>query len=124
MLQLIRKEGEGVMKSLKIFFLATLPMLLWASLAHAATGQELYQNQCATCHGVTGAGDGPQAGQNGVAAPQPFTTAVPDRMTIEKAMREGVNNIPGHGNASLFVGDELQNLIDYVYQLAQPQPKQ
>ena len=111
------------MKFLKMFFLAAVPMLAGVNLAHAATGQELYQNQCAACHGATGAGNGPQAGQNGIAAPQPFSTAVPDRMTIEKAMRQGVNNIPGHGNAPLFVGDDLQHLIDYVYQLAQPQPK-
>ena len=66
------------------------------------------------------AGDGPQAGQNGITAPRPLSQSVTQRMVIEKAMLEGVNNTPGHGNAPLFVGDELRNLIDYVYKLAHP----
>lgn len=95
-------------------------MLATMNAVSAATADAIYQGQCASCHGATGAGDGPQAGQNGIAAPKAFTTAVPDRMTVEKAMMEGVNGIPGHGMAPLLVGDELQNLIDYVYRLAQP----
>ncbi len=108
------------MKLIKTFFLATTLTLVGMSATHAATGQELYQNQCSACHGATGAGDGPQAGQNGIAAPKPLTQSVTERMVIEKAMLEGVNNVPGHGNAPLFVGDELRNLIDYVYKLAHP----
>lgn len=108
------------MKLIKIFSLTTALTLVGMNVTHAATGQEIYQKQCSACHGATGAGDGPQAGQNGIAAPKPLTQSVTERMIIEKAMLEGVNNTPGHGNAPLFVGDELRNLIDYVYKLAHP----
>ena len=108
------------MKSIKTFFLAIALMPIGMGVTHAATGQEIYQQQCSACHGATGAGDGPQAGQNGITAPRPLSQSVTQRMVIEKAMLEGVNNTPGHGNAPLFVGDELRNLIDYVYKLAHP----
>lgn len=88
--------------------------------ALAASGEEIYQRQCAACHGASGAGDGPQAGQNNIAAPRPLTQSATERMTIEKAMLQGVNDIPGHGTAPLLVGDELRDLIDYVHKLANP----
>lgn len=108
------------MKSIKTFFLTTALTLVGMSVAHAATGQELYVQQCSACHGATGAGDGSQAGKNSIAAPKPLTQSVTERMVIEKAMTQGVNGVPGHGTAPLFVGDELRNLIDYVYKLARP----
>lgn len=109
------------MKFVNTVFLATLLTLLGGSFSHAATGQELYVQQCSACHGATGAGDGPQAGQNGLATPRPFTQSAKERMTTEKAMLQGVNGIPGHGTAPLFVGDELRDLIDYVRKLANPE---
>jgi len=108
------------MKLANTVLLVTVLMFTGVGLVHAATGQDLYQQQCSACHGATGAGDGPQAGQNGLAAPKPLTQSVTERMVVEKAMMQGVNNVPGHGNAPLFVGDELQKLIDYVYKLAKP----
>jgi mono/diheme cytochrome c family protein len=88
--------------------------------AVAATGAEVYQRQCAACHGTTGAGDGSQAGQNGVAKPRPLADSVTERMTVEKAMLSGVGNVPGHGVAPLLLPDELRQLIDYTYRLAKP----
>ncbi len=111
---------------MKIYTIARFTIIALATFlggmnpALAASGEEIYQRQCAACHGTTGAGDGPQAGQNSIAAPKPLTQSVTERMVIEKAMLQGVNNIPGHGNAPLFVGDELRHLIDYVYKLARP----
>lgn len=103
------------------FTIIALATLLGAmNPALAASGEEVYQRQCAACHGAAGAGDGPQAGQNGFATPRPFSVSAKERMTTEKAMTQGVNNIPGHGTAPLLVGDELRDLIDYVHKLANP----
>lgn len=49
-------------KSARILLAATMPLL--AVNAHAAdyvamTGQELYSRFCASCHGISGRGDGP-----------------------------------------------------------------
>lgn len=108
------------MKFTITIFLAAALSSVAANSSYAETGKKLYQDQCSACHGVTGAGDGPQAGQGGVAAPKPLSQTVTDRMTIEKAMSQGVQDIPGHGTAPLFVGDDLRNLIDYVQKLAHP----
>lgn len=111
---------------MKIYTSARFPIIALATFlggmnpALAASGEEIYQRQCAACHGAIGAGDGPQAGQNGVATPRPLTVSAIERMTIEKAMMQGVSNTPGHGNASLFIGSELRELIDYVHKLANP----
>lgn len=91
-----------------------------AASVWAATGAELYGNRCAACHGASGAGDGPEAGQNGVAAPRSFSESVTERMTIEKAMLNGVEGVPGHGVAPLLLPEELRQLIDYAYKLAKP----
>lgn len=99
---------------------ALLVGMIASASALAASGEEVYQQQCAGCHGATGNGDGPQAGQNNIAAPQPFTQSSKERMTIEKAMLSGVTNVPGHGNAALFTAQELRDLIDYTHKLANP----
>lgn len=107
---------------LRAMILSTMTFagVMQAGTACAATGAELYGNQCAACHGASGAGDGPEAGQNGVAAPRPFSESVTDRMTIEKAMLNGVDGAPGHGVAPLLLPEELSQLIDYAYKLAKP----
>lgn len=99
---------------------ALLAGMVASAPALAASGGEVYQQQCAGCHGATGNGDGSQAGQGGIAAPRPFTDTAKERMTIEKAMLSGVTNAPGHGNAALFTAQELRDLIDYVHKLANP----
>lgn len=86
--------------------------------AFGATGEDLYGNQCAACHGATGQGDGPRAGQNGIVRPRALSQSVTERMVVEKAMILGVNNTPGHGHAALLAPAELQQLIDYVHNLA------
>lgn len=95
-------------------------LLTGGAAAVAATGEEIYQRQCAACHGATGAGDGPQAGQGGIARPRAFSESAKERMTIEKAILSGVSNAPGHGNAPLFTSDEVRALIDHVHKLAKP----
>lgn len=91
-----------------------------SSFASAGTPEELYKQHCMACHGSTGAGDGPQAGKDGYPSPRPMTQSVSERMVIEKALLQGVNNIPGHGIAPLLTPEELEALINYTLKLAKP----
>ncbi len=108
--QVMRVIAQGVMFGI-VFITAP---------AFAATGQGVYEARCASCHGLKGAGDGPQAGQNGATKPRPFSQSVAERMVVEKAMVLGVKNAPGHNQAQQMLPQELQQLMDYVNILAHP----
>ena len=63
-------------------FLLFIPFLvLGSSLEAASTGEVLYSENCVSCHGVTGRGDGPNARQLGTK---------PADLTRMAARRDGV----------------------------------
>lgn len=115
-MQSLNKRGVGGLSKIA----PVIGFLFFSASAFADAGAELYNQRCAACHGAAGAGDGPQAGKDGVAAPRALTETAKTRMTVEKAMMQGIEGVPGHGNAALLTADELRALIDYTHQLANP----
>lgn len=128
--------------------ICTIALLGWNAAAHASdyvamSGQELYVRFCASCHGVTGSGDGPVASS--------FTVEVPDltliarrakgaypRERIEKII-DGRYIVAAHGTRTMPVWGEdfsslelgnpdaergtrliIKRLADYVWLLQKP----
>jgi mono/diheme cytochrome c family protein len=124
--------------------------LIWVSLteAHAAdyvamSGKDLYVRFCASCHGVTGKGDGPVAGSLNVEVPDLTLIArrakgVFPRDRIEKII-DGRHILGAHGSRKMPVWGEdfsrleignpeaerstrliILRLADYVWLLQRP----
>ena len=98
--------------------------LLSTTLNHAQNmdkmtlGQAHYLGHCASCHGFTGAGDGPfAAGMN--PPPTNFRTAtlatLPDN-TIEQALLAGKG--PMRSYATIFRSEDIREIVAYVRSLA------
>ena len=115
------KQRKNNLKKITMLAAVALFVIYASSFALAGTSEELYKQHCMACHGAAGAGDGPQAGKDGYPSPRPLTQSVSERMVIEKAMLQGVNNVPGHGIAPLLTQEELEALINYTLKLAKPQ---
>jgi len=86
----------------------------------SSAGQVLYAQNCAVCHGATGAGDGIAAA---ALAPRPtdFTNVQPTESAAASAI---ANGIPGTGMTqwrTKLTPDEQRMLIDYVRSLYAPQ---
>jgi mono/diheme cytochrome c family protein len=76
-----------------------LPVTIDAAEPVASTGEALYRRYCASCHGVTGRGDGPVADAL-VARPTDLTrlrSEVPDLMQ----QIDGRRTIRAHGTAAM-----------------------
>lgn len=132
-------------------FLCAIALLGWNVAANAAdyvemSGQELYVRFCASCHGVTGRGDGPVADS--------FKVEVPDLTLIARRAKgayprdrierviDGRHIIAAHGTRTMPVwGEEfgraevgnpdaerstrliILRLADYVWLLQRPAPE-
>jgi mono/diheme cytochrome c family protein len=76
-----------------------------APYTSAASGQEMYESYCASCHGKTGMGDGPAAAALKVAPPNLTDVAkknggkFPD--THVAAVIRGEANMPAHGSREM-----------------------
>ena len=107
--------------------LALFVILMCASENHAQTpdpaarGKALYQGHCASCHGISGAGNGMDAtGMN--PAPTNLTSAqvmgaISDN-DIEQAILAGVPNSAMHGYGTILSPDEVAALKAYVRSLS------
>jgi mono/diheme cytochrome c family protein len=90
------------------------------NMEHMTVGKAHYIGSCASCHGFTGAGDGPQA--TGMSPPPTnFRTATPSTLsdnTIEQAILAGKANTSMPSFATVFHGDDVREILTYVRSLA------
>jgi mono/diheme cytochrome c family protein len=103
------------------------------------TGEALYRRHCASCHGVSGRGDGPAA--RSLATPPTDLTRL--RMSVQDLMQviDGRTAVQAHGSSEMPVWGEVfeqvhldsdhakriallevQALADYTAGLGKPQP--
>ena len=83
-------------------------------------GQAHYLGHCASCHGFTGAGDGPSA-KGMRPRPTNFTTATPATLSdnaIEQAILVGKANTAMHGYATIFRGQDIRAIVTYIRTLS------
>ncbi|MCG8591793.1 MAG: cytochrome c [Proteobacteria bacterium] len=94
-----------------------------ATLASLKRGEELYQRTCATCHGPTGAGDGPVAGPPfgtgpfGLVLPIGGPTSVARNLTdghIYTTISIGRGRMPQYGRIA---PEERWHVVNYVREL-------
>lgn len=133
------------------WFLSSLLLIASSSMAHASdyvamSGKDLYVRFCASCHGVTGRGDGPVAGSLKVEVPDLTLLArrakgLYPRDRIEKII-DGRYIVAAHGSRTMPVWGEdfsrqeignpdaergtrliIQRLADYVWLLQKPTPE-
>ncbi len=104
--------------------LADVVAYLWTantSPAQSAEAEELYDKNCAACHGETGSGDGPAADTS---SEKPATFSDPHHMLemrgdvlYAKIRRGGMGTgMPNFG--TLFTPQETWGLVDYLWALA------
>jgi mono/diheme cytochrome c family protein len=77
----------------------------------AASGEEMYKNYCAVCHGTTGKGDGPAA--SALKVPPPDLTTLAEKnggkypaMKVS-AMIRGEQVLPAHGSKDMPIWGKL-----------------
>lgn len=73
--------------------------------AGADTGADLYRRYCASCHGVSGKGDGPAAGSL-CPAPTDLTRSTADVPDLMRAI-DGRRTIRAHGSGAMPVWSEV-----------------
>lgn len=97
-----------------------------ADEASLAFGQQLYTENCAACHGATGAGDGPMAPYFQGAIQRPPANLLQDRLVNQPdgyIYSVGVYGLgqymPAFGN--LIPGEDLWHLVNYIRVLQEQQ---
>ena len=106
----------------------TTTVLLLGLAAFSVQGQEakqLYEATCASCHGVSGKGDGP-SGQALQPKPADFATALKgkDEAYLIKLITEGGTSVgkspmmPAY--QGVFSDEQIRDLIQYVKRFASP----
>ena len=93
------------MKNTLVILATTLALGLGAS-AHAADGAALYESNCASCHGASGAGDTPV----GSAMSIPTITGK-SAADVAKHVMEAANHVAPKGKLS---AEELEAVAQYV----------
>lgn len=92
-----------------------------------ATGKKLYDTQCATCHGATGAGDGKMA----ASIPDPKPSNLADAAwkhgstdgEVFTVVKDGVKGTGMRGYGTRMKPDDIWNVVNYIRTLAQPTAK-
>lgn len=105
----------------KIINLATVAVLLGAALAaEEPPGQRLYQVHCASCHGASGAGDGPAAA--GLEPPvrnlrqRPYKYGCNPRRVFH-TLTQGVPGTAMPSFQATLSEEERRQIADYVFSL-------
>ena len=88
---------------------------LAAPPAAAPNGAALYAQDCASCHGAHGKGDGPAASSLKKAKPADLTASKATQARIEAIVRDGLVNCPSW-KASMR-GDEISAVAAYAKSL-------
>jgi mono/diheme cytochrome c family protein len=104
---------------------SVLLISLGAASVQGQEAKQLYEATCASCHGVSGKGDGP-SGQALQPKPANFATALKgkDEAYLTKVITEGGTGIgkspmmPAY--QGIFSDEQIRDLIQYVKRLASP----
>lgn len=85
-----------------------------------AAGHRLYSQSCSSCHGISGAGDGP-AGQNADPKPPPIGVRAETRdltpTLAYNVISVGVRGTSMPGFASVLSPQDRWNIVNYIYSL-------
>ena len=116
---------KRIIKHVGLVATSALLLSLAASSVQGQEAKQLYEQICATCHGVSGKGDGP-SGQALEPKPADFATALQgkDDAYLTKVITEGGTSVgkspmmPAYQD--VFSEDQIQGLIQYVKRLASP----
>ena len=90
------------------------------NMEHMSLGKAHYMGSCAGCHGLTGAGNGPQSAEMNP-PPTNFTTATPATLpdnAIEQAILAGKGGTAMPSFATVFHGNDIQEIIAHIRSLS------
>ena len=103
-----------------LVFMASSWVAAQGNGGRTASGQVLYDEHCARCHGLTGKGDGPEAAKLTV-PPANFHTARSKAKTdfeLLTSISYGIAFSPMHAWRGKITDDELLELVRYLRELA------
>ncbi len=103
-----------------VIFVFTVTLALSKSFLYAENmdkGKALYTAYCIHCHGTSGGGDGPAAGELN---PKPKNFQDPNEMSqvtpemMEKTIVEGVEGTSMRGWSTILKPEEVKDIIEYI----------
>ncbi len=100
-----------------------IPNPVSPSLASLKRGEEVYNQTCATCHGMTGGGDGPVAGPPFGQGPFGLVLPIGGQMSVAKALTDGhiyATMTLGRGRMPSYrrlTPEDRWNVVNYVRDL-------
>lgn len=107
-LDLFMPPWKDKLTDAEIWDVVTYALTLHVTPQDAAIGAQLWGEQCADCHGQTGAGDGPQAIEDGLKMPALNDPAATADRTLEDwftLISEGKDDMPAFGD--VLTDDEI-----------------
>ncbi len=97
-----------------IIFAISKPSLMAENIDR---GKTLYNSYCIHCHGISGGGDGPAAGEIN---PKPRNFQDPAEMNsltteiMERAIVEGIRGTAMQGWSTILNPEEVKDIIEYI----------
>ena len=84
-------------------------------------GQTVYERHCLRCHGVSGWGDGPEAGSLKVAPANfhRFSSYLKSDEELQRTIEHGMVFSPMHSWQSRLTETEIRDVIEYIRLLSQ-----
>lgn len=107
--------------SLFAWDLVTVPVSAQDYPPDVARGKAVYERHCQSCHGVTGYGDGPDAGSLRVppANFQRFRSFLKSDEELLRTIEHGVVFSPMHSWRGTLTDGEMQDVVAYIRLLSQ-----
>lgn len=120
----LKKKTEQALQPGEAFKIPPAPA---TDMAAAGRGEKLYQTVCASCHGKTGKGDGPQEQRNDdgmITRPRDLTQGYfkggRDRDQLYARIMLGLPGSPMPSSANALKPDDAHDIISYVLSLSDP----
>ena len=111
---------SGILMSLFVVFLSTSWALAQSHAGDPKSGENIYRQHCAGCHGASGDGLGPDIRE--LIVPPANFRAVKSRtktdMELYLAIKQGVLFSPMHGWADRLSDQEIRDVLRYIRSLA------
>ena len=92
--------------------------------ADVTRGKTVYERHCVSCHGISGWGDGPEAGSLKVAPVNfhRFSSYLKSDEELQRAIEHGLVFSPMHSWQGRLTETEIRDVIEYIRLLSQQGP--
>jgi mono/diheme cytochrome c family protein len=126
---IVHRHRRLVRSTLMILAASLLVWLVGSSSAQefpadVTRGKTVYERHCVSCHGISGWGDGPEAGSLKVAPVNfhRFSSYLKSDEELQRAIEHGLVFSPMHSWQGRLTETEIRDVIEYIRLLSQQGP--